>query len=62
MLDTQNVESAWGTLCETRYFIVWDPIPWNTNVFDENWTEITQLLDDKCYAYGAHLDDLKNTE
>ena len=64
-LDNQDVESACAALFETVYNTVMEclgPTMRKHKVwFDENSTEITQLLVDKHHAYRAHLDDLKST-
>ena len=66
MLDNWDVESAWTALYETVYDTAMECLGSTTRKhkdwFDENSTEIMQLLEDKCCAYRAHLDDLKSTE
>ena len=65
MLDNQDVESAWAALHETVYNTAMKCLGPTTRKhkdwFDENSTEIMQLLEDKCCAYRAHLDDPKST-
>ena len=64
-LDNQDLESAWAALHETVYNTAMECLGPTTREhkdwFDENRTEIIQLLEDKCCAYRAHLDDLKST-
>ena len=65
MLDNQGMESAWAVFHETVYNTAMECLGPTTRKhkdwFDENNTEIMQLLEDKCHAYRAHLDDLKST-
>ena len=64
-LDNQDVESAWAALHETVYNTAMECLGPTTRKhkdwFDENSTEIIQLLEDKHHAYTAHLDDPKRT-
>ena len=65
MLDNQDVESAWAALHETVYNTAMGCLGPTTRKhkdwFDENSTEIMQLLQDKHHAYRVHLDDPKST-
>ena len=65
MLDNHDVESAWAALHETVYNTAMECLGPTTrkhkDQFDENSPEIMQLLEDKCHAYRAHLDDLNST-
>ena len=59
------MESAWPVLHETVYNTAMECLGPTTrkhkDLFEENSTEIIQLLEDKCHAYRAHLDDPKST-
>ena len=59
------MESAWAAFGETVYNTAMECLGPTTRKhkdwFDENSTEIIQLLEDKCHAYRAHLDDQKST-
>ena len=64
-LDSQDVESAWAALREIVYNTAMECLGPTTRKhkdwFDENSTEIMQLLEDKHRAYRAHIDDPKST-
>ena len=65
MLDNQDVELAWEALHAAVYNTAMECLGPTTRKhkewFDENSTEILQLLEDKSCAYRAHIDDLKST-
>ena len=60
-LENQDVETAWGTLRETVYSTAMECLGPSTKKqndwFDENCTEIMQMLENKHRLYKAHLDD-----
>ena len=64
VLEGQDVETAWAKLRETVYNTAMECLGPTTRKqkdwFDENCTEIKQLLDEKHRAYKAHLDDPKS--
>lgn len=60
-IDSQDVEAAWEAIRETVYNTAMEclgPISRkHKDWFDENCTEITQLLEEKRSAYKAHIED-----
>ncbi|XP_076470635.1 uncharacterized protein LOC143300678 [Babylonia areolata] len=64
VLDNQNVEAAWGALHETVYNTAMECLRPSARKhkdwFDENCTEIKQLLEVKRQAYRAHIEDPKS--
>ena len=60
-LENQNVETAWSTLRETVYNTAYEclgpSVKKHKDWFDENCSEISQLLDEKQKAHKALLDD-----
>ena len=65
VLDDQDVEAAWGMLCDTIYNTAMECLGLTSRRhkewFDENCAEITQLLENKRGAYKAHLDNPTST-
>ena len=65
VLDDHNMEAAWSTLREAVYNTAFESLGPSIRVhkdwFDENCTEIMQLLEDKRLAYKNHLDDPSST-
>ena len=64
VLEGEDVEAAWAALRETVYNTTMECLGPTTRKhkhwFNENCTEIKQLLDEKHRAYKAHLDDPKS--
>ena len=64
VLEGQDVETAWDALRETVYDTAMEclgpTIRKHKDWFDENYTEIKQLLEEKHRAHRAHLDDPKS--
>ena len=64
-LDDQDVEAAWRTLHSTVHSTAVECLGFpkrnHKDWFDENCTEIKQLLDQKHQAYKAHIDDPRST-
>ena len=60
-LENQNVETAWSSLRETVYNTAHEclgpSVKKHKDWFDENCSEISQLLDEKRCAHKALLDD-----
>ena len=60
-LENQKVETAWSTLCETVYNIAYKclgpSIKKHKDWFDENCSEISQLLEEKQSVHKALLDE-----
>ena len=65
VLNDHDVEVAWASLCKTVYTIATEflgpTVRKHNDWFDENCTEIQQLLEEKHHAYRAHIDDPKST-
>lgn len=65
MLNDHDVEAAWASLREMVYTTAMECLGLLTRKhkdwFDENCTEIQQLLEEKRRAYLAHIDDPKST-
>ena len=61
VLDDHDVEAAWSTLHKTAFKCLGPSTRKHKDWFDENCTEITQLLEDKRRAYKAHIDDPNST-
>lgn len=64
VLEGQDVETAWAALRETLYNTAMECLGpasrKHKDWFDENCTEIQQLLEEKRRAHKAHLDDPKS--
>lgn len=58
------MEAAWALFCETARSTAMECLgPFtrkHKDWFDENYTEIQQLVEDSRYAYKVHLDDPKS--
>ena len=65
VLDDHDVEIAWNTLRKTMYTVAMEclgpTVRRHKDWFDDNSTEIQQLLQEKRRAYRAHIDDPKST-
>jgi len=61
LLEGEDVETAWAALRETVYNTecLGPSTRKHKDWFDENCTEIKQLLEKKCSEYKAHLDNPK---
>ena len=65
MLNDHDVEAAWASHCKTVYTIATEflgpTVRKHKDLFDENCTEIQQLLEEKHHAYRAHINDPQST-